>query len=133
MAVNSTETAVKFIDTQTIPLIIAVGDETTPIATGTAIITFRVPGDFTVIGVRASLTTASSVGTVTIDIKESGSTILSTLITIDATEKTSETAAVAPVISDADLADDAEITIDITDAGSSADAAGLKVTILGRM
>lgn len=110
-------------------LIVAVGDETTAITTGTAKVTFRMPYAFTLSEVRASLTTVSSSGTPTIDINESGSSILSTKITIDASEKTSETAAVPAVISDASLADDAEITIDIDVAGTG--AAGLKVYLIG--
>ncbi len=116
---------------QVIPLIVAVGDEVTALTTGTAKVTFRVPAAFTVTGVRASLTTASSSGIVTVDINESGTTILSTKLTIDVSELTSETAAAPPVISDGALADDAEITIDIDIAGTG--AAGLKVTILGTM
>jgi len=118
---------------QIIPLIVAVGDEISAITTGTAKVTFRVPAAFTVTEVRASLGTASSTGTVTVDINEGGTSILSTKLTIDATEKTSTTAATPAVISDSALADDAELTIDIDDAGSSADAIGLKVTILGTM
>ena len=68
-------------------------------------------------------------GLPTVDINESGATILSTKITIDVGELTSVTAAAAPVISDADLADDAEMTIDIDVAGTG--AAGLKVTFIG--
>jgi hypothetical protein len=118
---------------QIIPLIVAVGDEISAITTGLAKITFRVPAAFTVSEVRASLGVASSAGTVTVDINEGGTTILSTKLTIDATETTSTTAVTPAVVSDAALADDAEITIDIDDAGSSADAIGLKVTILGTM
>lgn len=108
---------------------IAVGDETTAITTGTAKVTFRMPYAMTLTAVRASLTTASSSGTPTIDINEGGTTILSTKLTIDANEKTSTTAATAAVISDASLADDAEMTIDIDVAGTG--AAGLKVWLIG--
>lgn len=108
---------------------IAVGDETTAITTGTAKVTFRMPYAMTVTEVRANLNTVSSSGTPTIDINDSGTTILSTKITIDVSEKTSETAAVPPVISDSALADDAEITIDIDVAGTG--AKGLKVWIIG--
>ncbi len=108
---------------------IAVGDETTAITTGTAKVTFRMPYAMTLTAVRASLTTASSSGTPTIDINEGGTTILSTKLTIDASEKTSTTAAVAAVISDSALADDAEMTIDIDVAGTG--AAGLKVWLIG--
>lgn len=110
-------------------IIIAIGDETTAITTGTAKVTFRMPYAFTLTAVRASLTTASSSGTPTFDINESGSTILSTKITIDANEKTSTTAATAPVISDTSLADDAEITIDVDTAGTG--AAGAKIYMIG--
>lgn len=114
---------------QTESFIIAVGDETTAITTGTAKVTFRMPYAFTLTAVAASLTTVSSSGTPTVDINEAGSTILSTKLTIDASEKTSATAAAAAVISDANLAADAEITIDIDVAGTG--AAGLKVILIG--
>ena len=109
---------------------IAASDETTAITTGTAKATFRMPYAFTVTDVRATLTTASTSGTPTIDINDGGTTIISTKITIDANEKTSTTAAIPPVISDTALADDAEITIDVDVAGTS--AKGLKVYIIGR-
>jgi hypothetical protein len=130
--VNTGETALEyFVPANPTPLAVAIGDETTVITTGTSEVTFRMPAAFTLTGVRISLSTASSAGTVTVDINEGGSTILSTKLTIDATEKTSETAVTPAVISDAALADDAEITIDIDDAGSSSDAAGLKVYLVG--
>jgi len=110
-------------------LAIAIGDETTAITTGTAKVTFRMPYAFTVTAVRASLTTVSSSGTPTFDINENGTTILSTKLTIDASEKTSTTAATAAVISDSALADDAEITIDVDTAGTG--AAGAKIYIIG--
>src|SRR4030067_105697 len=109
--------------------VVACSDETTAITAGTAKVTFRMPYAFTVTAVRASLTTASSSGTPTIDINEGGVSILSTKLTIDANELTSTTAASAAVISDTALADDASITIDIDTAGTG--AKGLKVTIIG--
>ena len=111
--------------------IIAASDETTALTTGTAKATFRMPYAFTVSDVRASVTTAPTGAVLTVDINESGTTILSTKITIDATEKTSETAATAPVISDSSLADDAEMTIDIDTVGSTVAGTGLKVAIIG--
>jgi hypothetical protein len=115
--------------TPTESMVIAVGDETTEITAGTAKVTFRMPYAFTLTAVRASLNVASSSGTPTVDINESGVSVLSTKITIDTTEKTSTTAAVAAVISDPALADDAEITIDIDVAGTG--ATGLKVYLIG--
>ena len=115
-------------------MVVACSDETTDITTGTAKVTFRAPHAMTITGVRASLTTASSSGTVTIDINEDissgGASILGTKLTIDANEKTSTTAATAATITDTAIADDAEITIDIDAAGTG--ATGLKVTILYR-
>jgi hypothetical protein len=110
---------------------VAASDETTALTTGTAKVTFRMPYAMTVTAVRASLSTAQASGSIfTVDINEGGTTILSTKLTIDNTEKTSTTAATAAVISDSALADDAEITVDIDQIGDGT-AAGLKVTIIG--
>ena len=108
---------------------VAVSDETTPLTTGTLKLTFRMPFALTLTTVRSSVSTASSSGLVTVDIKQNGTTILSTALSIDATEKTSTTAATPAVISNTALTDDAEITIDITAAGTA--AKGLKVTLIG--
>lgn len=105
----------------------ALSDETTAITTGTAKLTWRAPFAFTVVSVRASLATASSSGIPTVDINDGGTTILSTKLTIDASEKTSTTAAVPAVISDTAIASDAEVTFDIDVAGTG--AMGLKVKI----
>ena len=109
-------------------LTVAVSDETTDITTGVAKLTFRAPQAMTITAVRASLGTVSSSGLVTVDINEAGASILSTKLTIDASELTSTTAVTPPVISDSSIADDAEITIDIDGAGTG--AKGLKVTLV---
>lgn len=111
---------------------IAASDETTALTTGTAKATFRMPYAFTLTEVRVSVTTAPTDATLTVDINEGGTTILSTKLTIDSTEKTSTTAAAPPVIDDAALADDAEITVDIDQVGSTVAGAGLKVYLIGR-
>jgi len=112
-------------------IVVAASDETTALTTGTAKVTFRMPYAFTLSGVRASLSTAQASGSIlTVDINDSGTTILSTKLTIDNTEKTSTTAATAAVISDTALADDAEITIDIDQVGDGT-AKGLKVALIG--
>ena len=111
-------------------MLIAVSDETTSLSTGTAKVTFRMPHKVTLSNVRASVSTAPTGANIIVDINEGGSTILSTKINIDATEKTSTTAA-APVISDATLADDSEMTIDIDQVGSTLPGAGLKVLLIG--
>ena len=112
---------------------VACSDETTALTTGTAKVTFRNPfaSAFNLTGVKASLTTAQASGSIlTVNVKESGSTIFSTKITIDNTEKTSATAATPPVLSDTSIAADAEITVDIDQVGDGT-AKGLKVYLLG--
>lgn len=114
-----------------IAIVIGVGDETTAITTGTGKLAFRMPFAFTLIAVRASLTTAQTSGAIfTINVKESGATIFSTKPTIDNAEKTTTTAATPSVLSDTALADDAEITIDVDQVGDGT-AKGLKVTLIG--
>lgn len=110
-------------------LMIALGDETTALTTGTAKVTFRMPFALSGVSVRGNLNTASSSGLPTFDIKEAGVSIFSTLLTIDASEKTSVTAATPAVLSDTNLADDAEMTIDVTAAGTG--AKGAKIYIYG--
>lgn len=110
-------------------LTIACSDESTAITTGTAKITFRMPYAMTLTAVRANVNTASSSGVVTIDINENGSSILGTKLTIDANEKTSTTASSSATISDSNLSDDAEITVDFDDAGTG--AKGVKITLIG--
>jgi hypothetical protein len=116
-------------------LVVAVSDEATALTTGTAKVTFRMPFAMKLFagaaGARASVTTAPTGAAIQIDINDSGSTIFSTELTIDATEKTSVTAATPPVISDVNLANDAEITIDIVQVGSTVAGAGLKVMLIG--
>lgn len=112
-------------------MVIAVSDETTDLTTGTAKITFRMPCAVNLTEVRASVTTAPTGAAIQADINEEGVSILSTKLTIDAGEKTSEDAATPPVISDGALADNAEMTVDIDQIGSSVAGAGLKITLIG--
>lgn len=114
-----------------VELAIAVSDETSDLTTGNGKATFRMPFAMTATEVRASVTTAPSGAILQADINETGTTILSTVLSIDAGEKTSTTAATPAVISDGSLADDAEISIDIDQVGSVTAGAGLKITIIG--
>jgi hypothetical protein len=110
---------------------LAVSDETTALTTGTGKLTFRMPHAMTVTAVRASVTTAPTGSTLIVNVKKNGTTIFSTNLSIDASEKTSTTAASAAVISVSALADDDEITIDIVQIGSSVAGAGLKIWLIG--
>jgi len=107
--------------------VIAASDETTDLTTGTGKVYFRMPYAGTLLAVRASVNTAPTGSTIIVDINEAGTTLLSTKLSIDASETTSTTAATAAVISDSALADDAEITIDIDQVGSIIKGKGLKV------
>jgi hypothetical protein len=89
---------------------------------------FRAVYAGTIVGVRASLLTVSSSGLVTVDMNVNGSTRLSTKLTIDASEKTSVTAATPHVVSNTALAVDDEVAFDIDTAGTG--AKGLIVTVL---
>ena len=109
---------------------IACSDMTTAITTGTSKAYFRVPFACTITGVRASAFTAPTGSTIIIDINDSGSTIMTTnKLSLDTTEKTSVTAATAATITDNNLTDDAEITIDFDQVGSTVAGAGIIVTL----
>ena len=112
--------------------IVACSDETTDLTTGLAT-TFRAPYAFNFTGARASVAAAPSGSTIIVDINNELNSMLSTKLSIDATEKTSTTAATPPVIDAtyANVSDDAEITIDIDQIGATTAGAGLKVTLYG--
>lgn len=112
---------------------IACSNETTVIdATGQKI-SFRMPYAMTLTGVKASLNASQPSGSIfTIDIYEGGISVLGTKLTIDNTETTSKTAATAATITDTALAEDAVITIGVTQIGD-AGAAGLKVSLIGKI
>lgn len=112
-----------------VEICVALSDESTALAAADGVVTFRAPYAFTLTGIRLSLNTASSSGVVRVDVKVGGTSVFSTLPTIDANEKTSVTAAAPAVISDGSVTDDAEIALDIDAAGTG--AAGLKAWILG--
>lgn len=110
----------------------AASDETTAITTGTGKTEKQVMRVFTVSEIVITLTTAQASGSIfTVDINVGGSSILSTKLTIDNTEKTSRTAATAAVISSADVPVNSVITVDVDQVGDGT-AKGLKVYILGR-
>ena len=113
-------------------LSVALSDEYTPLTTGTAKVTIRAPFGMKLFQIpRASVTTASNSGIPTVNIKVGGTTIFSTKLTIDVSEKTSVTAAIPAVLSTTTIADDAEITFDVDVAGNL--TTGLKVTLYYRI
>jgi hypothetical protein len=76
----------------------------------------------------------ASTGTFTVDVNVGGTTVLSTKCTIDATEETSQTAAVPSVLSNArkivDIPKGSIVSVDVDDDGSG-DALGLTVYLVG--
>jgi hypothetical protein len=113
-------------------LIIAAGDETTALTVADGKTEFQMPYAFTLTDVRATLTTAGSTsGVTTIDIEDDGSSIFSTLLTIDSTEKTSTSAATAAVISGATIADGSIMKINVDVLSGGATEAGLKIAFIG--
>lgn len=115
-----------------IRLCLAVSDETTALTAGTNKLRFRLPCAMTLSEVRASVNTAPTGSTLIVDINEAGATILSTKLSIDASETTSATAAAPAVISDASLANNAELSIDIDQVGAVVAGTGLKVWLIGQ-
>lgn len=110
---------------------LACSDLTTAITTGDNKGYFRAASPITLTAVRISLLTAQTSGSIfTVDIKKNGTTILSTLLTIDNGEKTSVTAATAAVISVTTIADDDEITVSVSQVGDGT-AKGLIATLIG--
>jgi predicted RecA/RadA family phage recombinase len=102
-------------------LIVSLSDESTPLVAGTTVLSFRSPFAMTLTSIPVGqLGTASTSGVVTVDINESGTTILGNKLTIDQDEKTSTTAATAATLTDTSIAADAEITFDIDTAGTGA-------------
>lgn len=111
---------------------IPLSDETNSLTTGSAKYTFRMPYNMTLTEVRASVNVAPSGSTIIVDINQSGTSILSTKLSIDQNEKTSLTAATPAVISTSALVNDAEITLDIDQVGSAGTTGkGLKVLLKG--
>lgn len=108
----------------------AVSDEATHLTVGTNKLVFRMPRAGTLTAVRASVTTAPTGANLIVDINLNGVSILGTKLSIDATERTSTTAAAPATIITSSLPDDGEITIDIDQVGATFAGAGLKVTLL---
>ena len=109
----------------------ACSDEVSNLVVGN-VIQFRVPFAMILSEVRISVNDAPTTSSLIVDVKESGVSIFSTLLSIDATELTSVTAAVPVVISDVNLADDALIVVSITQIGSGNSGKGLKILFKGK-
>jgi len=110
-------------------LMFACSDEVSDLTTG-ILLTFRMPYGLTLTEIKLCVNSAPSVTKVIVDIKKNGTTIFSTLPSIDPGSTTS-VGAVPYVISNNNLSDDSIITIITTSVGSGILAKGLKVTLIG--
>jgi hypothetical protein len=123
------QTAESILDTKKEFIVVTLSDLITNLTTGITKAYFRMPFTATVNLVSASVVEAQTAGSLlTFDINENGTSILSTKLTIDNTEKTSITATTPPVISDTTLTYDSEITFDIDQVGT-AGAKGAVITL----
>ena len=95
--------------------------------------TFRAPYalDVTDGYVRASLRTAPEGSPLIVDIHMNGTTMFTTPIYIDASDKTSLTAAIQSVLAITLIPDDAEFEVFVTQIGSTVAGAALNVSITG--
>ena len=115
---------------------IAGGDETTVLAVADGVTEFQLPYGFELTSVRATLTTAGTTsGVTTIDIEDDGTSIFATLLTIDATEKTSTSAATpfdfTASASSLTLGDGSVMKINVDVLSAGATEAGLKIWLIG--
>lgn len=118
-------------DDNTQAIIIACSDEDSDLSTGDSKSQIRLPYQFELTSISANVNTAPTGSTIEVQVQEDGVDILSTAITIDVTETSSETASVPPVISDSTLASNSIISIDLDQIGSSNAGTGLKINLIG--
>lgn len=111
--------------------IVACSGEAADLAVG-LVRTFRLPYPVEIDEVMADFVTAPTGQNAIIDIKVSGTSILSTKITVEAGEETSLTATTQPVISSAAHEKGDKVTIHVDQIGSSVAGAGLKVGFVWR-
>lgn len=109
--------------------IIRFGDNNTVPSVANGQYEWQMPYNWQWTDVYATVSTVASTGTTTIQIQQNALDVLSTAITIDATEKSSRTAAVPAVIADNTLDVDGIITFDIDVVGSG--TKGLVLYMIG--
>jgi hypothetical protein len=113
---------------------ILVGDGRDSITAGAAQAKIKMPCSMVLTGVKAVLQRwKSESGAIVLDINKAGVSILSTKLSIDQDEQSSETAAVPAVVSDRILSESDEITVDIDTAAAPGVgfAMGLRVYLIG--
>ena len=110
-------------------VIVSLGAIDADISINTNIDYFDAPYAGTLTSVEATLETAPTGSVATFDVDKNGVTMLSTKITIDATEKTSTTATTPPVISVTTFAKGDRLSFAVDGVGSTIAGAGGKITL----
>ena len=108
---------------------VAISDLTSDLTTGTNLGMWSIPYDCTLVDVHVELLDAGTVSGITVDINENGTSVLSTKLTTDATEKGSNTATTPAVISDSTLTRYGQITFDIDATGTALKGAIVTLTV----
>lgn len=111
---------------------LACSDDASPIEVKAGKVNWRASEARVLVGIRASLKTAATGSAVIVDLKVNGASCLSTKLSIDATEESSVTAASQAVISSPLIPDDAKLSVDIVQVGSTFAGDGLMVYIYWR-
>lgn len=112
------------------PMQVACSDEDTELAVDAVnpAIEFRMPNNMTLGSVIGFLREPATGQALAFDVHVNGTTIFSTLPTIDATEESTETAATPQVLSNTDLVEGDVVEVFVTQVGSTYGGSGLKVT-----
>lgn len=109
---------------------LACSDRSSSLTTASSVASFHAPFGFVLTDAQSEVLVASSSGLVSVQVKKNGTSLLSTVLSIDASEVSSLTAATPGVIAGApSIVQGDLITIDITASGTG--AKGLIVTLLG--
>ena len=116
-------------DNSTATLGFACSDETSALTVGQAI-AIDMPHDMTVTTVYASLATAGATSSITVDVEDEGTSILSSVLTLAAGSENTETSTFTGAASSYTLSKGDKLTIDI-DSIDDGTGAGLKVVLLG--
>ena len=111
--------------------VISCGAFETDSTVDTAVGRMPMPYAFILTDVELELAVAPVGSTYIVDINKNGTTVLSTALSIDATETTSRTAATAAVISVSTFAAGDIVTVDIDQIGSSTAGQEPVVTLIG--
>ena len=131
--IDTVESSITALEAVSVVLTYHTGSETDALAIDTGYIHFRAPFAFTLTEVRASVATMPTGNKLIFDLNEGGSSVLSTKLSIDNSETTSEDASTPYVISDSSIADDALMTFDIDQVGTTTPGNGVRFTIIGHL